>query len=173
MSGNKHTSGKSKRRQEKKAQRELRSFNSWSEVNALAANIREGLAMHYGIATALRQPGIQENLPDRQLVADNLRLLQKDLTKLSNELNETSARHAGYDGYCKPNDVQLLLDILSRYDSLASEYQANVVPVANIIIEQIAASEAKVIELAKAAQQAAAEQPAETQEPVAAEAAAQ
>ena len=151
---NKHVSGKSARRQQKAARREMRETNTWSEVTQLAQNIQKGIAMHIGIKEALTVPGIMENLEDPHTVAANLRLLQKDLTKIQEDLNTTYNRHAGKSGTCDPQDIQMLIDILGRYESMSMEYQANVLPVSSAIPDAIAGAERKLLAKQQAAEQA-------------------
>lgn len=138
----KHVSGKTIRRQEKRARREEREASTWGDLNAHSNDINEmfnAIDEQIDIFKKVQADGtirsddahFNDCLQDLSSAVENFRVKERKL----------QTRFAGLTGPVKPEELQMFLDILGDYIDMFQDYRDRLMPVSKHLVDYVEQAE--------------------------------
>lgn len=133
-----------RRQKQREATQQIKGNNSWNDCQALHSQCVDLLAQAGAIDLVLQQPGVYAAVTDKSVLNENIRLLARDTSALTQKLTAIYEQHSGKTGSCRtPDDFALSLQVYEQYIQFMEAYRLTVTPVLNHLLEQTAEAEAK------------------------------
>lgn len=147
-----------RRERQRQASAQIKGNNSWDDCQQLNAQCIDLLQQAGAIDLVLQQEGVYAAVSDKAVLNENIRLLARDTTALTQKLGQIYDQHKHKSGSCRtPDDFALSLQVYEQYIQFMEAYRLTCQPVLNHLLEQTAEAEAK---LHRVAQEISAEEAA-------------
>jgi hypothetical protein len=139
-----------RRERQRQASAQIKGNNSWDDCHQLNAQCVDLLQQAGAIDLVLRQEGVYAAVSDKAVLNENIRLLARDTTALTQKLGQIYEQHKHKSGSCRtPDDFALSLQVYEQYIQFMEAYRLTCQPVLNHLLEQTAEAEAKLQRVAR------------------------
>ena len=137
-----HISGKTARRQEKAARRNMRESSVWEDMNQHHADVQAMLGSVDEMIELFN--GAQANgiiRADDEHYNTHIGNLKQALVSVRSEVATLKARHEGRTGQVSQDDLQLYLTIMGDYTDMFQHYNDRLMPVTEHLSNYVASEE--------------------------------
>lgn len=138
----KHVSGKTIRRQEKRARREEREASTWNDLNAHSNDLKEmfnAIDEQVDIFKQVQANGTVRS--DDEHFNNRLNELSTAVANFREKERALHSRFAGLTGQVEADKLQLFLEIMGNYVDMFHEYSDRVMPVSGYLTDYVANAE--------------------------------
>lgn len=133
-----------RRERQRAASQQIKGNNSWDDCHKLNAQCIDLLQQAGAIDLVLQQEGVYAAVADKAVLNENIRLLARDTSALTQKLAAIYEQHKHKTGSCRtPDDFALSLQVYEQYIQFMEAYRLTCQPVLNHLLEQTAEAEAK------------------------------
>lgn len=127
---------------EARSKQDLKDNKCWDDLNKIHNDCAMLLLSHVHLSQYSQSKDLIACVVDKEMLAQNIKLLASDLTKLTGELAEIHTQHLGKTGGSQDADeVFGTIEIYERYNLFTERHNAVVMPTANHIVEQFREAE--------------------------------